>query len=541
MRIINLTLLIVFFVYISAKRPNVLYLHVDSMDGRTALPGSPALTPNIDALIKRGVQFTNTYAHAPECVPSRSSLWSGRRTDRTGAYNNGRGLSVQYPIAMDRVYANGYDIGILGRRDFNFFGDSFNPAHSMFANIPSMMSEEDILTHSLSANLSAWLRAVPDLNLPWEWTVKPTVLPNSANKTDVHTIDWKRAEQCSQFLQDRAKNGSDTPFFVSCGFICPHPVYKTSQYWYEKGVDASKITLPVWGPLEEMHPVQRYESDTKDVALWPNMTVHNWDPKVIKEIRHVYYAMIAEADAFVGQVLNALKSSGLEDDTIVIFWSDHGDMTMEHRQFYKESLLEGSARVPLVIAGPGVKKGKKVTRATSLLDLFPTVMDLTQTPWPTGNYSLDGYSLLEDISDGTWETLGPHQKHPDWIFFQWHGDHTNTGQFGIRQGDWKYIRYIGYTSHLFNITADPGELDDLATKNPDVVKKLDALLMSVVDPVAVDKAAKDWDKEMFKKWKEVQGDQWLESLASNDLRWHPGWETNPKKWTDLINTWLATP
>lgn len=214
-------------------KPNIIFVHVDSMDGRTALPDSPALTPNIDQLASRGVLFQNTYCASPECVPSRSALWSGRRTDQTGAWSNGHGLSANYPIIMDRVAANGYDTLFIGRHDF--------------------LSG----SHSLSANLSSWTRAVPDFAIPSEGRPKASI--SDSEEVRVHNGDWEKSDECVRWLQDRQQNksASDKPFMLSCGFIIPHPGYHTSKYWYNKGVNHSAITIPTWLPEDQMHPVQR--------------------------------------------------------------------------------------------------------------------------------------------------------------------------------------------------------------------------------------------------------------------------------------------
>lgn len=214
-------------------KPNIIFVHVDSMDGRTALPDSPALTPNIDQLASRGVLFQNTYCASPECVPSRSALWSGRRTDQTGAWSNGHGLSANYPIIMDRVAANGYDTLFIGRHDF--------------------LSG----SHSLSANLSSWTRAVPDFAIPSEGRPKASI--SDSEEVRVHNGDWEKSDECVRWLHDRQQNksASGNPFMLSCGFVIPHPGYHTSKYWYNKGVNHSAITIPTWLPEDQMHPVQR--------------------------------------------------------------------------------------------------------------------------------------------------------------------------------------------------------------------------------------------------------------------------------------------
>ena len=507
--------LIVTAVFISVQsasiptKPNIIFVHVDSMDGRTALPDSPALTPNIDQLASRGVRFDNTYCAAPECVPSRAAIWSGRRPDQTGAWSNGHGLSPAYPIIMKQVADNGYDTNFIGRHDF--------------------LSG----SHSLSANLSSWTRAVPKFAIPSEARPKPTI--KDSQESRVHSSDWQHSDECVKWLKDRLNSSAaSTPFMLSCGFSCPHPGYMTSKYWYDKGVNHDAITMPVWAPEKKMHPVQLYETITKNCS-------GNWSDDDIHTIRAVYYAMVAEADGFVGQIFSFIENTSYINNTVVVFWSDHGDMTMDHKQYYKETTLEGSGRVPLVIAGPPgmLKQGVTLKRPTSLIDLFPTVMDLTGTPHPTG---LAGWSLMTDISlmqNHEESSIPPPPPHPDWVLCQAHMDHSNTGQFMIRQGDWKYIYYAaGYPAELFNLADDPGELKNLADSNPDMVKQLHDILTSQLDPEAADKAAKKFDKDSFVAWKTSLGDKYSSAIGSPGIRWYPTWSKNPDYYLSLIEDWL---
>ena len=493
-----------------ASKPNILFVHVDSMDGRTALPESPALTPNIDRLASRGVRFDNTYCAAPECVPSRAAIWSGRRPDQTGAWSNGHGLPPDYPIIMEQVAKNGYDTNFIGRHDF--------------------LSGH----HSLSANLSSWTRAVPKFAIPSEGRPRPNII--NSEEVRVHSADWAHSDECVKWLEDRLNStAANTPFMLSCGFSCPHPSYVTSKYWYEKGVNHNAITMPVWASEDQMHPVQLYETITKNCS-------GNWSSDDIRTIRATYYAMVAEADAFVGQIFNFIENSSYSNNTVIVFWSDHGDMTMDHKQFYKETTLEGSGRVPLIIAGPShmIRQGATLQRPTSLIDLFPTVMDLTGTSPPSG---LAGWSLATDLGlVMNSEHSIPPPPHPDWVLCQAHMDHSNTGQFMIRQGDWKYIYYAaGYPAELFNLADDPGEQKNLAESNPDMVKQLHTLLTSQLDPEEVDKAAKKVDKDAFSTWKNSLGDKYESTIGSKAVRWYPEWSKKPDYYLSLIDSWLKEP
>ena len=494
----------------TSSKPNIIFVHVDSMDGRTALPESPALTPYIDQLASRGVRFDNTYCASPECVPSRAAIWSGKRPDQTGVWSNGHGLSPDYPIITSQVAKNGYDTNFIGRHDY--------------------LSG----SHSLSANLSSWTRAVPKFVIPSEGRPKADI--RDSEEIRVHSMDWYHSDECVKWLEERLNStAASTPFMLSCGFSCPHPGYMTSKYWYEKGVNHNAITIPVWSSENNMHPVQLYETVTKNCS-------GDWSSDEVRAIRATYYAMVAEADAFVGQIFTYIENSSYSNNTVIFFWSDHGDMTMDHKQFYKETTLEGSARVPLIIGGPShmIRQGVTIQRPTSLIDLYPTVMDLTGTPHPPG---LAGWSLATDLGlVQNPEQPIPPPPHPDYVICQAHMDHSNTGQFMIRKGDWKYIYYAGdYPFELFDLTDDPGELKNVAESNFDTVKELHDILNSELDPNKADIAAKKFDKDSFLTWKNSLGDKYNSTIGSRAIRWYPGWSKNPEYYLSLIEDWLKEP
>ena len=180
----------------------------------------------------------------------------------------------------------------------------------------------------------------------------------------------------------------------------------------------------------------------------------------ILAIRRHYFAMVAETDAMLGQVLDTLEATGQLDDTYVIFASDHGEMNMEHRQTLKNAMYEASARVPLIVAGPGLQQGVISNELVSLIDLFPTLMDMAGLDHPQGlDGGLDGVSLLPLCR-------GDASGRPGYVFSEYHSNFSNTGIAMWRQGPWKYLRYAGYPPQLFNLEDDPEEINDLAPIPP---------------------------------------------------------------------------
>jgi arylsulfatase K len=252
-------------------------------------------------------------------------------------------------------------------------------------------------------------------------------------------------------------------------------------------------------------------------------TFGEFSRKEIADIRRTYFAMIAELDAMAGEVVRAVDELGLRDNTYFIFTSDHGEMNMEHRQFLKNALYEGSARVPLIIAGPGIKKGAVIDDLVSLIDIYPTLMDMAGLKHPMG---LEGSSLMP--------LAGRPAKRPGWVLSQYHSNMGNTGSFMLRRGRFKYIAYAGYEPQLFDLEADPEEMRNLAKAQPGLARDMERLLRAIVDYPAVDAKVKAFDKDHFRRWRvPLSQEQYDKSMAEVYLGWNPGAHEA------LIAKWLA--
>jgi len=204
----------------------------------------------------------------------------------------------------------------------------------------------------------------------------------------------------------------------------------------------------------------------------------------------------------------------------VIFTSDHGEMHMEHRQHLKNSMYEGSARVPLLIAGPGskpslgtrsaFKAGKVVNSPTSLLDMYPTFVDASGGIPPS---DLGGHSLMPYLIG----TAAPNDDRH--IVAMYMSNMANTNAFMIRKGAWKYVAYgqygpswyKAYRPQLFNLEQDPFELHDMSHENNNTARMLDSLLRSVVDYDAVDREVKTEERMLYDRYYKVLPEHQLQS------------------------------
>ncbi|XP_045892053.1 arylsulfatase K isoform X3 [Micropterus dolomieu] len=234
-----------------------------------------------------------------------------------------------------------------------------------------------------------------------------------------------------------------------------------------------------------------------------------------------------------GQVISALRENGLLNNTVVIFTADHGELAMEHRQFYKMSMFEGSSHVPLLVMGPGLMSGLQVNQLVSLVDLYPTVLDIAGIP---AQGILSGHSLLPLLSKAS---AFSNKQHPDWVLSEYHGCNVNASTYMLRSGRWKYIAYadgLSVPPQLFDVTLDKEELHNVIFKFPDVWTHLDKLLRSIVDYPKVSTAVHLYNKKAFGAWRHSLGRNYSQVIAN--LRWHVDWQKNVLANKRAIDKWL---
>jgi len=230
----------------------------------------------------------------------------------------------------------------------------------------------------------------------------------------------------------------------------------------------------------------------------------------VRQVRRIYFAMIAELDALVGALYEAMHRLGLADDTYFVFSSDHGELALEHQDWYKMSFYEGSVRVPLLMTGPGIKANQQCRNLISVIDLCPTFMAMAGLP---GRDGLDGESLLP-LAAG--ETANSRDR----AYACFTGTSLNTTGYMLRKGRWKYVVYVGYPSQLFDMEKDPGELHDVIGQEPDIAAQLDRELRLIVDYEQTHRDVMDYNKNAFRQWRR-QARRGLYVDASYGLRDNP--------------------
>ncbi|KAL2155032.1 hypothetical protein VTH82DRAFT_3708 [Thermothelomyces myriococcoides] len=419
------------------KLPNILYIMADQLAApllKMYNPDSQILTPNLDALAARSVQFDSAYCPSPLCAPSRMSMITGQLPMKIGAYDNASSISSDIPTYAHYLRLKGYHTVLAGK--MHFVGDQLH-------------GYETRLTSDIYPGDYGW--AVnwdePDTRLEWYHNASSILQAGVCVRSNQLDYDEEVMYRSTQFLYDYVREGPDArPFCLTVSLTHPHDPYTIEQkYWdlYE-GVD---IELPkVKIPKEEQDPHSKRLLKVCD--LWDI----EFTDEQIKRARRAYYGAVSYVDDCVGKLLDVLKKCRLDKNTIVIFSGDHGDMLGERGLWYKMSYFESSVRVPLLISHPTQFTPHRVKANVSTLDILPTMCDLVGTK-PAPFLPLDGVSLLPHLQG----VPGGHDE----VFAEYTGEGTVRPLMMIRRGRWKYITCPADGSQLFDLEADPLELVDL--------------------------------------------------------------------------------
>ncbi len=401
-----------------ASGPNVLFIGVDDLnDWVGPLQGHPQTrTPHIDDLAARGITFTRAYCQAPSCNPSRTSLLTGIRPSTSGVYRNGDAWRQALPDAVtlpQHFMLHGYDVLGGGK---TFHGPQNDPA-----------------------SWEAYYQFRGFLHPPQ----KPASgIPNTGHfdwagidVADEETTDTQLAAWAAEFLGRKRSR----PFFLAVGFYRPHLPWYAPQRYLDK-FPANRTELP---PTLAGDPDDVPKSALRSFRDHTNVTRYRqWQRAVAG-----YLACINYADANIGRVLQALDAGPHADNTIVVLWSDHGWQLGEKRQWRKFTLWERSARVVMILAGPGVSaKDRKSGRTVELLDLYPTLADLCGLP---GRPELEGRSLRPLLAD------------PDAAWDKPAITSVSADKVSVRTERWRYTVYPD-GEELYDHDTDPLEWQNLA-------------------------------------------------------------------------------
>ena len=448
-------------------RPNIIMIQADGYCGKVlGHLGHPAAhTPNLDGLAARGISFSNAYCAYPFCVPSRSSMWTGKYVHRVETWDNSRGLPHDAQTFQHVLEAGGYCTDIVGRTDHR------SGSHSVGCRLAGY-------THTLGM---AWKEQIDS-----EW-LRSRIMLAEGDSPRLRDGDWVTVDYANTRLP-KAIRGMERPAFFHVGFLQPHTGsgYRTNSYYLDM-IDLDRVPMP--GRETWEHPCVTHALAGADPP----------DEECVRRARRHYYAMIAELDAMVGEILDQLRDLGQLDTAYIVFLADHGEQHLDFGMHGKQQLYEGAAKVPLIIAGPDIPRGEIRTDPVSLIDIHPTLIEMAGIQAPRG---IDGESLLPYARD-------PGAAHRGWAFAECHTYPIPTASFMFRRGSWKLIEYVGYPPQLFNIDEDPTELVDLASEQPAVVTDLRREQARSVDIEEIAQRADAWGKEGMRTFVAERGMQVL--------------------------------
>jgi choline-sulfatase len=269
--------------------------------------------------------------------------------------------------------------------------------------------------------------------------------------------DDEVAHRAVRRLRDLARE-RERPFFLTVSFTSPHDPWELRPRYWER-YDAAAIDLPAVGPIAREH-ADPHSLRLRDMSGIDEVALNDAQ---VRRARHGYYAAISYVDERIGDVLEALAETGLGDDTIVLFTADHGELLGERGLWYKMSFFEPAARVPLIVAAPRRIAVGRVAEPVSLLDLAPTLLDLCGLERPG---AVDGRSLAPALRG---ESLGAGVVAAEYL-----AEGVTAPAVMLRRGHHKYIRCEGDPDQLYDLDADPLELDNRARAEPERCAELRA-------------------------------------------------------------------
>jgi len=481
----------------SADRPNILWIGVDQM--RADTPGcngnTICTTPHLDRLAAEGVNFTRAYTNCCLCSPARASMLTGRFAFKHGMGTNcdlyhalARELPHPEMLLHHRLQKMGYRCGFAGKWhvgteksavDYGFEGMDL-------AGYGDIRNDAGYRAYLKKAGLTYGPLNEPIYGNPND----KTLLAGRWNGPLESNPTYYVAEFAIDLLNRFAEEGR--PFFLNCQFWAPHPPHVPAGAF--TGMHDRTLIQP-WVNFEDDYAgkparVKRFRRDFYQ-ALPTDW--NGW-----REIVGLYYDSTAMMDAQVGRLLRRLDELGLKDDTIVIFESDHGDMTGSHGGLFDKGFMyEESFRIPMIMAWPGrFEGGRRCEGLVYHMDIFPTLLDILGQPDPT----LDGMSLLPWLEDRA--SAEPREA----IYLEFHGLRALYTQRALvtREG-YKYIFNAGDFDEFYDLNADPGELHNLidsaayAERVAEVRRQIKAAAARAADPVA------DYLAKLFGDWEHLSG------------------------------------
>ncbi len=423
------------------SRPNILFVMFDQM-AALSLPSyghKLVKTPHLDSLAARGTVFETAYCASPLCSPARFALMSGCLPSRIGAYDNATEFPSSIVTLPHYLRAAGYRTCLSGKMDFT--------------GADQLHGYEERLTTDLAPADFGWVPNwdQPDEIQPWYHTLQSVAEAGPCDYSLSMQYDEDAVFKAEQWLHQAAGSPDRRPFMLTVSIMHPHDPYQAPRRFWEM-YDEKEIDLPAMPAL----PPERRDAMGRHMYRLYDRGEIPLSETQIRRARHAYYGMISYCDDQLGRLLKRLEMLGLADNTIVVVTSDHGDMLGERGLWYKMAFFDRAIRVPLIVAGPEVRRGQRLMAPVSHLDLLPTLGGLAQGGDIFAPVSpVDGRDLRAALMRGT-EPVGD-------VIGEYMGEGYDQPIVMIRRGGRKFIYSRQLGAILYDLGQDPQESRDLAT------------------------------------------------------------------------------
>jgi choline-sulfatase len=435
-------------------------------------------TPNIDRIAHAGVRFDNAYSTSALCCPARAAIATGRYPHQTGFWDNAIAYDGSVPSWHHRLREQGHTVVAVGKlhyrseKDDNGFTEEIEPMH----------------LHDGKGAIKNLLRgfdAEPPKDDGSFW--KLYMQRSGVGETHYQEYDRRITQKSIAWLRRHGKAGGK-PWVLYVSYISPHPPFTVPQRLYDLYPEKDMPLPAGFRPGERPeHPAIQHLR-MMDGML--DMTDMN-DQAALRRVAAGYFGLITHMDEQVGAVMNAAEELGLLDHTRIAYTSDHGELFGAQGLFGKKNLYEGGIGVPLLLAGPGVPRGKVSQQIVSHVELFPTLVEGVGAALTNEDRGLKGISLWPAITGVDAPRLG---------FAEYHAQGSKSAAYVLREGAMKLIYHVGMPPQLFDLARDPHELHDLAAAQPGVVRELEQKLRAICDPEATDARAKADQRKWVEYW-----------------------------------------
>ncbi|HEV2121410.1 MAG TPA: sulfatase-like hydrolase/transferase, partial [Chloroflexota bacterium] len=425
-------------------------------------------------------RFSSAYTPFPICVPARACLATGRYAHQLGIWDNGAPYTGrEAPSWGHRLTAQGHEVTTIGKLHYRSVEDDTGfPDQRLPMHVVDGKGDVFGLLRADSPVRPGSVRKPVEEAGPGE-----SEYIRYDRATAAEAERWLRAHGSSSTAAGNTTSGGDPantqrPWALFVSFVTPHfPLVVPQEYFDLYPLDS--VPLPRCGTPDTWtkHPAMQWKRRIQAIE-------EPFDETTLRRAIAAYYGMVTFLDEQIGRVIRALEAAGLAGTTRIVYTTDHGEMLGDHGLWWKSVMYEGSAGIPLILAGPDVPAGKRVSTPVSLVDAFPTILECVGAAPAPEDSDLPGASLMRIANepDDSMRT----------VFAEYHASHSSTGSYLLRRGSDKYIYHVGYPPQLFDLESDPDEARDLAAEpaHASRLAEFERDLRRIVDPEAVDAAAR---------------------------------------------------